>query len=39
MSEQNIPEVLMLNLEQYLVYWGTTSQEIMAKTLHRAGPA
>lgn len=38
MSEQNIPEVLMLNLEQYLVYWGT-SKETMAKTLHRAGAA
>lgn len=29
---------LMLNLEQYLVYWGT-SKETMAKTLHRAGAA
>lgn len=35
MSEQNIPEVLMLNLEQYLVYWGT-SNETMAKNPPRS---
>lgn len=30
MLEQIIPETLVFNLEQYLVYWGT-SKEIMAK--------
>lgn len=38
MSEQNIPEILMHNLEQYLVYW-STSKETMVKTLQRVGPA